>query len=506
MLERELSEAVEVIPDRLYWVALHNVPKSTANYHYFTIDNRLVYEPFSADFGPLNLAMTFRYCKMMEAMLKDPMFADMRIVHYCSHEPDKRANSAFLITAYMVIAHRKTAETAFDPFTNVYPNFMPFRDATRGVCTFQLTILDCLKGLETSIKLGWFDWHKFEVESYEFHHEVENGDINWIIPDRFLAFTGPCATSKDADGFPAFTPEDYVPIFRSAGIVLVVRLNSKQYEKRRFIENGIKHVDLYFRDGSIPPADIISKFLHITENEPGAIAVHCKAGLGRTGTLMGLYAMKHYQFPARAFIGWNRICRPGSILGPQQQFMVDMQNEMFQAGAARRSPQSLQCHQERLLSQRMEKLSLRPHHAEAYEDEGQGDFLVNSKRKPPGREMHGGVGGLATGGVSCTSGACGGGAAGGACTAVGGILCSPVGAGLCGQGSCNSALGGPAGRTSEVAMGHAQRQPQLHNGHGGPGGPGRSGHRIPHDVQHEQVIRPPLTQSLGRSLRGVFSR
>jgi cell division cycle 14 len=74
---------------------------------------------------------------------------------------------------------------------------------------------------------------------------------------------------------------------------------------------------LFFIDGSTPPENIVREFLDIAENEAGAMAIHCKAGLGRTGTLIGIYAMKHFKFPAAAFIGWIRIARPGSILGPQ---------------------------------------------------------------------------------------------------------------------------------------------------------------------------------------------
>jgi len=84
-----------------------------------------------------------------------------------------------------------------------------------------------------------------------------------------------------------------------------------------FTKQGIKHLDLYFLDGTAPPDEVVPQFLTAVENEPGAIAVHCKAGLGRTGTLIGLYCMKHFGFPPAAFIGWIRIARPGSILGPQ---------------------------------------------------------------------------------------------------------------------------------------------------------------------------------------------
>ena len=79
----------------------------------------------------------------------------------------------------------------------------------------------------------------------------------------------------------------------------VIRLNEEKYDRTKFIKNGISHTDLFFPDGSNPNDDIIASFIdacetHFRNPSSGAIAVHCKAGLGRTGTLIGLFAMKHY--------------------------------------------------------------------------------------------------------------------------------------------------------------------------------------------------------------------
>jgi hypothetical protein len=95
---------------------------------------------------------------------------------------------------------------------------------------------------------------------------------------------------------------------------------------------GIDHIELEFLDGSNPPDFILAKFIDKCELTPGAAAVHCKAGLGRTGSCIGAYMMKHFRFTAEEAIGWMRIVRPGMVIGPQQQWMRDMQTRMWQEG------------------------------------------------------------------------------------------------------------------------------------------------------------------------------
>lgn len=93
-----------LLPDRLYFVTLRTTmkPKSTPNTHYFSIDNELVYENFYADFGPLNLAMLYRYCQKVNKKLKGIALSKKKLVHYTTMESEKRVNAAFLVGSYAV--------------------------------------------------------------------------------------------------------------------------------------------------------------------------------------------------------------------------------------------------------------------------------------------------------------------------------------------------------------------------------------------------------------------
>ncbi|ELT93207.1 hypothetical protein CAPTEDRAFT_183824 [Capitella teleta] len=328
-----IGSASEYIKDRLYFATLRSKPRSTAHTHYFCIDEELVYECFYADFGPLNLALLYRYCCKLNKKLKSFSLAKKKIIHYTSHESRKRANAAFLIGSYAIIYLKKTPEEAYRPLVaGSNPPFLPFRDASFGASTYNLTLLDCFHGINKALQNGFFNFDSFDVDEYEHYEKVENGDFNWVLPNKYLAFCGPHPKSKIENGYPLHAPEAYFPYFRRHNVTTIIRLNKKIYDARRFTDAGFDHHDLFFVDGSTPSDAILNKFLEISENCKGAIAVHCKAGLGRTGTLIGAYMMKHYKFTAAEAIAWIRISRPGSIIGPQQQYMEEKQRWLWKEG------------------------------------------------------------------------------------------------------------------------------------------------------------------------------
>ncbi|CAD7951456.1 unnamed protein product [Amoebophrya sp. A120] len=328
---KQLPENAYHHPDGNYNFRLLNLENELG--YRFDTDLDICYQPFAKDFGPLNLAVIWRYCRLMEQVMD---MDTKTITHECdTSDLIRLTNSVFLISSYCIVKEGATAKQMHDKFRHLSGNFVPYRDASSCASLWDLDMLSALEGLELGVKFGWFDFKTFDADEYEHFEKVESGDLNWILPGKIIAFATPQNRARDMDGYTCWTPESYLPLWKKWNVGLVVRLNKATvYDREKFIKNGVKHLDLYFNDGGLPPIEHIHQFLHAVENEPGAVAVHCKAGLGRTGTLIGAYMMKHYKIPAKVFISWNRLVRPGSVLGPQQQFLCDIEQSMHQMHSA----------------------------------------------------------------------------------------------------------------------------------------------------------------------------
>jgi cell division cycle 14 len=178
---------------------------------------------------------------------------------------------------------------------------------------------------------------------YEKFERVDMGDFNWVTPN-FLAFASPQQqpTHEIPTSSPMYAtlPSNIAEVQRSGlpgpfknvlshfcarNVGLVVRLNSELYSSTYFTKLGIQHLNMIFDDGTCPPLSLVRKFVNLAHEmitvQKRGIAVHCKAGLGRTGCLIGAYLIYKHGFTANEIIAYMRFMRPGMVVGPQQHWL-----------------------------------------------------------------------------------------------------------------------------------------------------------------------------------------
>jgi atypical dual specificity phosphatase len=108
------------------------------------------------------------------------------------------------------------------------------------------------------------------------------------------------------------------------GVRLLINLHERPHPPERMERHGMTELHLPVPDFTPPAPEQLERGVNAIEtaiNSGTRVAVHCGAGLGRTGTLLACYLVRRGLAPDEA-IGRVRAIRPGSVETPAQEAAV----------------------------------------------------------------------------------------------------------------------------------------------------------------------------------------
>lgn len=238
------------------------------------------------------------------------------------------------MATYGVLILRWDAEQVNEMLLTSIPARLAFFRDYHGDSSYKLNILDCLRGLQTGCNANsWFN----TLALTKFPHATNpNLDMNWIIPGEVLAFKDPTINREKEV---RTISKAFMKELKRCGVRVIVRLNGndhntnieyygKSYNANDFKKEQFFHYEIPFTDVGTPTTVQAHHFVALCERYGGKMAVHCHAGLGRTATMIGCYLIKNFGFDARSACGWLKVCRRGSVMGPQHFFLDKYQADL----------------------------------------------------------------------------------------------------------------------------------------------------------------------------------
>ena len=142
-------------------------------------------------------------------------------------------------------------------------------------------------------------------------------NFSWIVPNQI-------AGSGQIGGFDSDELESDLSELVSHGIRSVVSLTALGLDEAALSRRDVMYLHLPIEDMHPPSIDDVCNFMAFVlarEEEGRAIAVHCGAGLGRTGTMLACYLVYNGR-GAEESVQRLRELRPGSVETDDQEALV----------------------------------------------------------------------------------------------------------------------------------------------------------------------------------------
>ena len=133
----------------------------------------------------------------------------------------------------------------------------------------------------------------------------------WLDSGQVLA----CAYPRNEAAFASLAQQ---------GICVLINLQEREHDPSLLARHGLTEVHLPVRDFTPPSPEQLDAGVEVITQalaEGKGVAVHCRAGLGRTGTLLACYLV-HKGLQAEEAIAQVRATRPGSVETLSQEAAV----------------------------------------------------------------------------------------------------------------------------------------------------------------------------------------
>ena len=295
----------------------------TYNKHYYFSSNHFEsYIPFNNDYGPINIHTILDFCLFVKNKLTHPRLKNRKIVYYIYNDANSyyMLNTLLLVSALMMTHYNLNVNTII--FTlHKYFNRCPthFIDCVSQHGGYTTSITDCIKVLYLLVKNNTISLTSFDYDDFMYCLDFNKRDMT-ILPHRLIAMIEP----------PSNRLLEVKEELLKRNVKHIIQLNDDiEYDKSIFTDD-MKHYNMSFEDCSTPSIDIVNSFVELLKNtNDEKIAIHCKAGLGRTGLFVCIYLMITFQIDARQAIAMIRMYRSGSIMGYQGYFLEMLENSIL---------------------------------------------------------------------------------------------------------------------------------------------------------------------------------